>query len=128
MFELLRARVLASEDEARPPPAHIQFANRVVGVALVVATCASAIIDLVWVSSSMPTLGWALMLANSFYLARYLFRSARGQRVSWFQAHYPPNDELRLFNNDLEWTAIGGAVLFTAMSIAVVCGVLPPGS
>ena len=102
-----------------------QLANRVVAVALVVATCASAIIDLVWVNSSMPTLGWALMAANSFYLARYLFSSARGQRVSWFQAHYPPNDELRLFDYDLEWIALAGGVLSTAMSIAVVCGVLP---
>ena len=112
-------------DETKPPPAHIQFANRAVAIVLVLVTGASAIIDLVWLNGPMPTLGWVLMAANSVYLARYLLRSANGQRVSWFQAHYPPNDDLRLFDLGVEWIALAGGVLFTLMSIAIVCGLMP---
>lgn len=104
------------------PPRTTRLANRTVAILLLVVTGISAGVDLLHVKGPMGVIGWSLWGANSVYFARYLLKSARGEPVSWGQMHYPPDDDRRFFDHDLEWLAVVAGIAFTVVSIWVIGG------
>jgi hypothetical protein len=60
---------------------------------------------------------WAIWTLMCWYLARYLWKSARGVPVSFFQAHYPAPEDWEIDQRlSYDWLPLLAAGLFLALT------------